>query len=76
LPRRCSTTPSGSRTSASSRTSTSSCKLRKGNTRIDAIQFNRADSVPDRIRAAFRVDINEWNGTQTVQLLLEHFEAA
>jgi hypothetical protein len=32
--------------------------------------------VPGRIHAAFRVDINEWNGTQTVQLMLEHFEAA
>jgi hypothetical protein len=32
--------------------------------------------VPNRIEAAFRLDINEWNGTQTVQLLLEHHEAA
>ncbi len=55
-------------------------KLQKGGQRFDAIQFNFADGfaegVPDRIRAAFRVDINEWNGTQTVQLMLEHFEAA
>ena len=55
-------------------------KLQKGKQRFDAIQFNFADGlangVPGRIRAAFRVDINEWNGTQTVQLLLEHFEAA
>ncbi|MDP2826671.1 MAG: single-stranded-DNA-specific exonuclease RecJ [Sulfuritalea sp.] len=50
-------------------------KLQKGGQRFDAIQFNFADSAPDRIRAAFRVDINEWNGTQTVQLMLEHFEA-
>ena len=55
-------------------------KLQQGNQRFDAIQFNFADAsakpAPDRIRAAFRVDINEWNGTQTVQLMLEHFEAA
>ncbi|MCK9388655.1 MAG: single-stranded-DNA-specific exonuclease RecJ [Sulfuritalea sp.] len=55
-------------------------KLQKGNQRFDAIQFNFANgsssAAPNRIRAAFRVDINEWNGTQTVQLLLEHFEAA
>ncbi len=50
-------------------------KLQKANQRFDAIQFNFAESAPERIRAAFRVDINEWNGTQTVQLLLEHFEA-
>ena len=55
-------------------------KLQKGKQRFDAIHFNFADgsttTAPDRIRAAFRVDINEWNGTQTVQLMLEHFEAA
>jgi len=55
-------------------------KLQKGGQRFDAIQFNFVDGsdkpAPDRIRAAFRVDINEWNGTQTVQLMLEHFEAA
>jgi len=51
-------------------------KLRKGSQRFDAIQFNFAEAAAERIHAAFRVDINEWNGTQTVQLLLEHFEAA
>jgi single-stranded-DNA-specific exonuclease len=52
-------------------------KLRKGKQNFDAIQFNFAEAAaPDRIHAAFRVDINEWNGRQTVQLLLEHFEAA
>ncbi|MBI5860748.1 MAG: single-stranded-DNA-specific exonuclease RecJ [Rhodocyclales bacterium] len=51
-------------------------KLRKGGQEFDAIQFNFATVAPDRIHAAFRVDINEWNGTQNVQLLLEHFEAA
>ena len=59
-------------------------KLQKGGQRFDAIQFNFTDgtaggsaaAAPDRIRAAFRVDINEWNGTQTVQLLLEHLEPA
>jgi len=51
-------------------------KLQKGGQRFDAIQFNFSESAPDRIRAAFRVDINEWNGTQTVQLMLEHFETA
>lgn len=51
-------------------------KLQKGGLRFDAIRFNAADAAPDRITAAFRVDINEWNGTQSVQLLVEHFEAA
>ena len=55
-------------------------KLQKGKQRFDAIQFNfvdgNANAAPNRIHAAFRVDINEWNGTQTVQLMLEHFEPA
>ncbi len=51
-------------------------RLKKGNLLFEAIQFNFAGSAPDRIHAAFRLDINEWNGKQTVQLLLEHFEAA
>ncbi len=51
-------------------------KLKKDGKSFDAIQFNCADTAPDKIHAAFRLDINEWNGTETVQLLLEHFEAA
>jgi len=50
--------------------------LKKGNTRLDAIRFNHPDSAPDRIHAAFRLDINEWQGEAKVQLVLEHFEAA
>ncbi len=51
-------------------------KLKKGDRSFDAIQFNNAETAPTNIRAAFRLDINEWNGTETVQLMLEHFEAA
>lgn len=50
--------------------------LKHGHGKIDAIRFNHAESAPDRIRAAFRVDINEWQGTSSVQLIIEHFEAA
>jgi len=50
--------------------------LKKGGARFDAIQFNFADSAPPRIRAAFRLDINEFNGVASVQLILEHFEPA
>ena len=51
-------------------------RLKKGGLLFEAIQFNFSGSAPNRIHAAFRLDINEWNGNQTVQLLLEHFEAA
>ncbi|MDI6746969.1 MAG: single-stranded-DNA-specific exonuclease RecJ [Rhodocyclaceae bacterium] len=50
--------------------------LKKGNVRLDAIRFNHPDSAPDRIHAAFRLDINEWQGEAKVQLVLEHFEPA
>ena len=50
--------------------------LKKGGMRFDAIQFNFPESAPPRIRAAFRLDVNEFNGVAGVQLILEHFEAA
>jgi single-stranded-DNA-specific exonuclease len=50
--------------------------LKKGKARFDAIRFNHAEGAPERIRAAFRLDINEWQGEANVQLVLEHFEPA
>ncbi len=50
--------------------------LQQGRAHFDAIRFNHAAGAPDRIRAAFRLDINEWQGEANVQLVLEHFEAA
>lgn len=51
-------------------------QLRKGSTRIDAIQFNRADPAASSIHAAFRLAVNEYNGVSSIQLMLEHFETA
>ena len=51
-------------------------QLRKGNTRIDAIQFNHADPASPSIHAAFRLAVNEYNGVAGIQLMLEHFETA
>ena len=50
--------------------------LKKGTARFDAIQFNFPQSAPPRIRAAFRLDVNEFNGVAGVQLVLEHIEPA
>lgn len=50
--------------------------LKKGKARFDAIRFNHAEGAPDRIRAVFRLDINEWQGEANVQLVVEHFEPA
>jgi len=50
--------------------------LIKDGRRFDAIQFNFSENPSPRIRAAFRLDINEWQGNQTVQLMIEHFVPA
>lgn len=49
-------------------------QLKKGATRIDAIQFNHADPAGQTIHAAFRLAVNEYNGVSSIQLMLEHFE--
>jgi len=50
--------------------------LRQGKTRFEAIRFNSAEPAPPRIEAAYRLDINEWNGMASVQLLIEDFRTA
>jgi len=50
--------------------------LSKNGVRFEAIQFNYAANVPPRIRAAYRLGVNEYNGLASVQLLLEHLEPA
>ena len=45
---------------------------------VDAIAFNQAESVPDegdRIHTAYRMDVNEYRGRSSLQLLVTYFEA-
>ena len=49
-------------------------RLRKGNSRVDAIQFNFAAQPGARTRAAYRLDINEYMGVESVQAMVEHLE--
>ncbi|MFN3988535.1 MAG: single-stranded-DNA-specific exonuclease RecJ [Rhodocyclaceae bacterium] len=51
-------------------------QLSRHGTRYEAIQFNFADGAPPEIHAAFRLASNEYNGVSSLQLMLEHFEAA
>ncbi|ENO79947.1 single-stranded-DNA-specific exonuclease RecJ [Thauera sp. 63] len=51
-------------------------ELTRGTTRYEAIQFNHAEGAAAQIHAAYRLSINEYNGVSSVQLMLEHFEAA
>ncbi len=48
--------------------------LEKHGQRFDAIWFGHADALPDRIRAAYRLDTNTYNGITRVQLLVEYAE--
>jgi single-stranded-DNA-specific exonuclease len=51
-------------------------ELSLGGARFEAIRFNCAERVPDAIHAAYRLDIHEYQGRTSVQLMLEHCEAA
>ncbi|MCL2309183.1 MAG: single-stranded-DNA-specific exonuclease RecJ [Proteobacteria bacterium] len=47
--------------------------LRNRNQTFNAILFQCAEPLPERIRAAYRLDINEYRGTQSLQLVVEHW---
>lgn len=45
---------------------------------LEAVLFNAYDGTPPpaRIRVAFQLDVNTWNDTERLQLLIRHLEAA
>jgi single-stranded-DNA-specific exonuclease len=49
--------------------------VKDGNS-FDAIWFNRAEPLPAHVTAAYRLDINEYQGVRRVQLMVEHAEPA
>jgi len=49
-------------------------KLRKDGRQLEAMRFNALEPLPSRVRAAYRLSVNEFNGLKTVQLNLEHVE--
>jgi single-stranded-DNA-specific exonuclease len=50
--------------------------LARGVERFDAILFRHTDPLPATIRAVYRPDVNEWNGTASLQLVVEYWMAA
>lgn len=48
--------------------------LEKNGQRFDAIWFGHTDNLPDKVRVAFRLDANEYNGVTRVQLVVEHID--
>jgi len=49
-------------------------KLRRGGRPVEAMRFNALEPLPASVRAAYRLSVNEFNGAQTVQLVIEHWE--
>lgn len=41
----------------------------------EAILFNHDQALPERIRAVYRIEVNEYNGHTTLQLGIEHWTA-
>jgi single-stranded-DNA-specific exonuclease len=43
--------------------------------RLEAMRFGALEPLPPKVRAAYRLAVNEFNGLKSVQLNVEHFEA-
>ncbi len=43
-----------------------------GGRRFSAMRFGSADPLPAAIEAVYRLDVNEFNGTESLQLVIEH----
>lgn len=54
----------------------SKLRLLQGNRIYDAILFHHNEPVPNTIKAVYSLDVNEWQGTKTLQLRLQNFDAA
>ena len=51
-------------------------RLLKDGRRLEAMHFNSLEPLPARVRAAYRVSVNEFNGLQRPQLTFENVEPA
>ncbi len=51
-------------------------KLGKAGQVFDGILFFHNEPLPDWINAVYRLDVNEYNGSQSLQLMIEYWEEA
>ena len=51
-------------------------KLARAGRRFDALLFRHDRPLPDRVRVAYALAIDDWNGTQGLELRVEHAEEA
>jgi single-stranded-DNA-specific exonuclease len=47
-------------------------KLARAGRTVEAMRFNALDPLPSPVRAAYRLSVNEFNGAQNLQLIIEH----
>jgi single-stranded-DNA-specific exonuclease len=50
--------------------------LERPGERFDAIAFGETGPLPDRVHAAYRPEIREWNGLRSLQLVVLHWRPA
>ncbi|MFA5242714.1 MAG: single-stranded-DNA-specific exonuclease RecJ [Sulfuricella sp.] len=51
-------------------------RLKQSGRSFEAMLFFHAEPLPERLHAVYRLDVNEFNGNTTLQLLLNHWEPA
>ncbi|VEB43143.1 ssDNA exonuclease RecJ [Chromobacterium violaceum] len=51
-------------------------RLAREGCEFDAMLFNHADWLPDRIQAVYQLIANEWQGRKELQVYLQHWAAA
>ena len=49
--------------------------LEKDATRFDAIYFNCTDNLSESVKMVYMLDVNEYKGLQTLQLLVKHIDS-
>lgn len=49
-------------------------RLKQKGRNFEAMLFYHAGPLPERLHAVYRLDVNEYNGNTTLQLLLNHWE--
>jgi single-stranded-DNA-specific exonuclease len=49
-------------------------RLVKDGRRYEAMRFGALEPLPENVRAAYRLAVNEFNGLRNIQLTVEHFE--
>jgi len=48
--------------------------LEKAGRRLDGILFNSVEPLPQAVRAVYQLQVNEYNGSRSLQLVLRHWE--